>query len=425
VSSAQTLTQVLGIPVTSRNLDSPVFVTSWPGNSNVLLVAERGSSRITGWSFEDSGTIKTFTLVDLFDYQAFVPLNFTEFLGVTGFAFHPEFLTDPNKRFLYVRYNASDRQAATTFVDRWTIPPGSQSVTASSNTAIYTWPTTALGHGSGTIQFDTRSTGTNLLYVPMPDDTSTSVQSPDGCCDAARAQDDAGPSDIGHLLTIDVDAVPPLVVPVAKGLRNPFGFSVDRGDASTGVGLGDVWIGDVGRDRTGSILRRGPLDAIDNFGWPWQEGVANTLWTATPMLQQTTCGMSAPSTAPNSVTCGEPGGVSYTLPYTVFSDQALPGPHDALIGGYVYRASTVPSNTDQYVFAIYGNGRQPRIYRLPAVGGGMANAFDLSPTLGLTSWLVDHTIHGLGQDTDGELYVIRVDESGGQTGNGVIFKVTP
>ncbi len=33
---------------------------------------------------------------------------------------------------------------------------------------------------------------------------------------------------------------------------------------------------------------------------------------------------------------------------------------------------------------------------------------------------------GIGQDADGELYVIRVDElGGGQTGSGVIFKVTP
>jgi len=387
-----------------------------------LVVVERGSRKITYWDTSVAG-IPNHVVLDLAPL-AHMPGGFSDFAGVTAFAFHPDFLTDPAKRFFYVRYN-SPNPAPTTHIDRWEIPPGSLKAYPNTRTAIYTFPTASTSHPSGTIHFDTAPSASSKLYVPMPDNSGVSIPvSAMDCCDQSRVQGTMGPTDLGQLMAIDVDATPPVAWSNAVGLRNPFGFSVDAGDVATGFGQGDVWIGDVGHTFTGNIIRWVPGGAYRNYGWPWSEGNGNALWPMQPQIQQTPCGAS-PSNVP--VTCGEPVPTTYSLPYTVFSDfQEFPnGGRDALIGGYVYRRSIVPALTNEYVFATYGAGVQPRVYRLPAAGGGGVTPTNMSATLGLMSWSTDHTIHALGQDIKGEIYIVRVDESGGLTGNGDIFRITP
>jgi len=410
-TSAQSLTQVLGAPV-SAPLSSPVFVTSWPGNATILVVAERGTGKITFWDTSVVG-IPTHDVLDL-SAQAFLPTSFGHFVGVTGFAFHPEFLTNPSKRFLFVRYNAAG--VPTTYVKRWTILPGSLKAAPSTVTTIYTWPTLSTAHGSGTIQFDTRPGHEDLLYVPMPDDST-----PGNCCDEARVQQIAGPSDLGQLMVVDVGATPPIAWNNATGLRNPFGFSVDQGDATTLLGRGDVWIGDVGGSTTGSVLRWIPTGLFRNYGWPWKAGDATLPWSNPPTLFTTTCG-NLPAAQ-----CGlPPGAGTFEIPYSVFSDfSELGGAHDALIGGYVYREAIVAPLTNRYVFATYGVWG-PRVYSLPVTGASGVTPINHSAALGVSGWPTGNTIHALGQDYKGEIYIVRVNQStGSQLANGAVFKVIP
>ncbi len=410
----QTLTQVLGHPVSAK-LSTPVFVTSWPGNADILVVAERGIGKVTYWDTSTPG-VPTHTILDL-SAQAWVPGGFSEFVGVTAVVFHPHFLTDPAQRFIYVRFNSQG--SPTTNVVRYKIPPGSLKANPASATTMYTWPTVSTGHGSGTLQFDTRPGHEHRLYVPMPDDST-----PGNCCDEARVQGIGGASDLGQLMVVEVNSTPPVAWNAATGLRNPFGFSVDRGDLSTFAGRGDVWIGAVGTPITGSILRWVPAGLFRNYGWPWYEGDASQPWTTLPSVTLTNCGLQTYS-PPTS--CGlPPGGISVELPYSVFSDFVeYGGAHDALIGGYTYRNDAIPALQNRYVFATYST-QGPRIYSLPVTGtpGAPTNH---TTALGMSSWGPSQFfIHGLGQDAKGDLYVVRVDQSStSQLDNGAIFLVTP
>lgn len=363
---------MLGTPLTTRNLDSPTFVTSWPGNSELLVVVERGSRQVTLWDLEalDDGPTVIFESDAIYQPTAITQ----EFIGITGVAFHPSFI-DGAKRYIYIRYNRGATiepfigTTHRTFVTRYEIPHGKVKVKMSSATAVYTWPTMETGHGSGTLQFDRRANQPNaLLYVPMPDHAPPDMTSFGNCCDAVLAQGSPNASDIGRLLSINVDSPAFPVTVEAQGLRNPFGFSVDRGNVSTGLGQGDVWIGDTGFQFTGAIIRWVPgAGPIENYGWPWREVDGLQSW-GVPVMRNAHCQadptLHGPPMSMNACAESSPAPV-YTVPFLGFSDldefvMTLPPlsvDHDALIGGLVYRGSAVPALTDRYVDRPSGGSR--------------------------------------------------------------------
>ncbi len=420
----QHLNQVLGLPVATRDLHTPTFVTSWPGNSEILVVAERGVGQVTAWVPRDAGMIPT-VMVDLttaVSPPVYIPTGFLDFIGVTGVAFHPSFLTDPTRRFVYVRYNEVVQPSPTrvqTNIMRWRIKPGQLKVELSSKTLIYTFPTTASGHGSGTLHFAPDSVnGSAYLYVPMPDDAG--VNPANDCAQMAFAQGPINATDIGRLLSIDVDAAPPIVMREAQGLRNPFGFSVDRGHATTGQGKGDVWLGDTGWQNTGVVIRWTPGSGpIENYGWPWRE------------LNRLAAQNSQPQYLFNSPCVGPNPTPIYTDHYFGFSDISAawppgPLPWDAIIGGYVYRNSGFAPLQNRYVFGTYGvASRRPRIYHIDPVSNPNASLIDLTALLGVDQWTASEKLHAIGQDHDGELYLVRIDEinAPAQTDNGRVFKI--
>ena len=391
-----------------NNLDSPTFVTSWPGNSDVLVVAERGAGIVSATNLSGGG-LNQWIVLNL-SSKAHIPTDAnSDFVGVTGLAFHPDFLTNRHKRFLYVRYN--EPVPTTTVVERYEIPPGTLTVDVTTARTIYTYPTIETTHASGQIHFDTvvANPSVRLLYLAMPDDTFASGS----CAEKERVQDPS--SDLGKVFGIDVEAMPPPpalppIQLVATGLRNPFGFSVDPGDSS-GSGKGDVWIGNTGQQCSGDIFRWIPGTAgVPNYAWPWQVGTctladgAQPAWTAGPCTEPT-----PPPT--------------YTLPDRVVSNGLTGGSHDALLGGYVYRSTTVSTLTNRYVYGLFGSSSSPKILSIAAADPGSGVTTDHSLTLGMSSWGTGN-LHGLGQDVDGELYVIRVT-SGGPLNNGKIYKIVP
>lgn len=94
--------------------------------------------------------------------------------------------------------------------------------------------------------------------------------------------------------------------------------------------------------------------------------------------------------------------------------------HDALLGGYAYRGNGVLQ--DMFVFGLYGTSQPPNLL---AISTATPNGI---PTLVLTSQVGMNwppgTFHGVGQDSDGDLYVIRVDAPLNETlNNGRIYKI--
>jgi len=442
---AQTLTRVIGVPVTTTDLATPVFVTSWPGNTKLLVVVERGKRAVTLWDTADPAAAPQ-TIVEI--PEAYLPVSTTsDFIGITGVAFHPKFLDAPGggQRFLYVRYN----RAATiepgvgttfrTFVKRYQIKPGKVSVAQGSETTVYTWPTMLTGHGSGTLAFDRRpNLPSARLYVPMPDHAPGSLIGSSGmthaCCLAAGAQGSPSASDVGRLLAIEVDVTGfPLTVE-AQGLRNPWGTSVDRGDALNSAGRGDVWMGDTRHMFTGSVIRLIPGSGpIANYGWPWREVNGDEFWTMQPIIRDAHCHSSPMlyTTPPENHPCPESvPQPPYSLPYLGFSDRdefGL-GSHDAMIGGHVYRGTSISALTNRYIFATYGVFTRPRIYHASISSPGtpvrmMAAGQDLPQQAG---WNTNQLIMSIGEDFDGDwTYVVVVDTTfpGVVVGNGSIWRL--
>ncbi|MDA1265462.1 MAG: hypothetical protein O2816_10330 [Planctomycetota bacterium] len=83
----------------------------------------------------------------------------------------------------------------------------------------------------------------------------------------------------------------------------------------------------------------------------------------------------------------------------------------------------------KYIFGLYGcGGNQPKVLRIDSATPDMLAA-DMSSQLGMgpVSW-PQNSLHGVAQDCDGEIYLIRVIPP--STGdplltNGTLFKVVP
>lgn len=153
----------------------------------------------------------------------------------------------------------------------------------------------------------------------------------------------------------------------AKGMRNPWRFSIDRA-------TGDVWVGDVGESDWEAVYRISAGAAGANLGWPAYEG-------------------SHP--------------IDFNPEVAAPADPLMPVheyPHDmgpAVIGGHVYRGSAIPELAGAYVFAdmtgpVWALGSDG-VVQLDVQAGGVQTS--------------------LGEGPDGELYLLTME-------NG-LFKLEP
>lgn len=153
----------------------------------------------------------------------------------------------------------------------------------------------------------------------------------------------------------------------AKGMRNPWRFSIDEA-------TGDMWIGDVGEDEWESVYKIPAGTQGVNLGWPAYEG-------SHPITFNTEVEPPADPMMP-----------VHEYPHSI-------GP--AVIGGYVYRGDDIPQLEGAYVF-------------MDMTGPFWAMGADGVARLDLQ---VGGTQTTFGQDPDGELYVLTL-------GNG-LFKLGP
>jgi glucose/arabinose dehydrogenase len=105
----------------------------------------------------------------------------------------------------------------------------------------------------------------------------------------------------------------------AYGLRNPWRFSFD-------YATGRLWVGDVGQDRLEEI------DVVQNgknYGWSFMEGT---------LMYNAPAGLDLSG---------------FELPVWNYTRDL----GNAVIGGYVYRGSALPSLVGAYIYGDYGSGR--------------------------------------------------------------------
>ena len=175
-----------------------------------------------------------------------------------------------------------------------------------------------------------------------------------------RAQNMDSP--FGKLLAIDVDRRGARWQTVGLGLRNPWRYSFDRR-------TGDLYIGDVGQNAWEEVdftPRRSP--GLENYGWDVYEGRAK-------------------------YEDKNPSGGRLVFPIVVYPL----GGHCAVVGGFVYRGSAVPSARGRY---FYGDNCSGAVWSLRVVGG-KARGVRREPFRleGIASF---------GEDNRGELYAVTL-----------------
>jgi hypothetical protein len=197
----------------------------------------------------------------------------------------------------------------------------------------------------------------------------------------------------------------------AYGLRNPYRFAFDRV-------TGDLIHADVGQNNVEEIDR---ILIGGNYGWARKEG--DFLFNRT----------NGPAGAAGTIGA-PPGNRSPGIPPDLIDP--ISGPMGTLeydhndgisiTGGFVYRGKNIPELYGKYIFGDLALKTAPvradgRLFWAD-LQAGTINAFPL-PQFGGSAILPNGlTVHGFGQDADGELYALVTNTSANGSG-GIVYKL--
>ena len=292
--------------------------------------------------------------------------------GLLSVAFHPDYETN-GEFFVYYVNNGGDL-----VVSRFTVTGNPDDADETSEDIIVTVPHPGAGnHNGGQLAFGPDG----FLYAGTGDGGG-------GCDGDENAQNDS--SRLGKLLRIDVST--DTTTTFAKGLRNPFRLSFDRG-------TGDLYIGDVGQNMWEEIdYIPAPVGSGINYGWDFYEG--------------THCSADPPSN------CGDPcpdPPVGLTMPVLEYDH----GDGCSVTGGFVYRGCALPDLHGTYFYADYCAAF---IRTFEGVAGGVAqNQADITADVDPSNALGN--VSAFGEDARGELYI--VDHASFAVGQGKVYRVVP
>jgi len=332
-------------------LDQPMFLSSPPGDTTRIFVAERpGRIRVV-----QNGAVLATPFLDI---SARVATQGER--GLLSFAFHPQYAQNG---WVFVHFN---NLAGDIVVERFTVSANPNVANAQGTEVIRIPHPTFDNHNGGVAQFGPDG----MLFISTGDgggggDPMQNAQ------DARRL--------LGKLLRLDVSVLPYRIPPSnpyaglgigaeeiwAIGLRNPWRWSFDRI-------TNRVYIADVGQGRFEEV----DVVASDapnlNYGWPITEASA-----CYPNDSQA-CTNAKPRLTPPVLEFDHLSGAC------------------AVTGGYVYRGATIPELTGRYFYSDYCAGfvRSFRFWNGQAVEKVDWNV----PSVG--------RVISFGEDANRELYAI-------------------
>jgi glucose/arabinose dehydrogenase len=357
----------------ATGLSSPVDVVNAGDGSGRLFIVQQGGEILV---YEGDQVLGT----PFLDIDPLVVSGGEQ--GLLGMAFHPNYPATP---FFFVNYTcqATGSQpectnTGDTIIARFQVSGNPNLADPASRRTLLVIPQPFANHNAGDLKFGPDG----YLWIPMGD--GGSGNDPD--CNAQR--DD---SLLGKLLRIDVDqnvntppyyGIPPTNPYIgpgdprdevfARGLRNPFRFSFDRQ-------TGDLFIGDVGQNALEEVdFMPAGTGAAANYGWKIMEGTSCTGHSE-----------NCPGYVPP---CGSP----------LFTPPILEYDHDlgdcAIIGGFRYRGSGIPSLSGRYVYS-------------DNCTGTVRVGTESPPGTWTSSVLLESgvPISAFGEDESGELYATALD----------------
>ena len=352
LSLAQTAT-LDGVSVTlqtvATGLDSPVFLTSPPGDPRLFVLEQPGRIRIIA-----KGGLSPEPFLDIADQ-----ISSGGERGLLGLAFHPDHAAN-GRFFLYFTTATGD----ITLAEMQTSPAADRADPANLRVLLTIDHRQAANHNGGWLAFGPDG----LLYAGVGDgggagDPRGNAQDPENL--------------LGKILRLDVDGPTPYAIPAdnpfasgggapeifALGLRNPWRNAFD-GD--------DLYIADVGQGQWEELTVITTSDAGANLGWNRMEGHA--------------CfGASA---------CDQTG---LTLPIHAYD-------HDSgcsITGGHVYRGAAMPALQGRYFFSDYCSGALMSLRYQNGQATAIETSADTFGSLG--------NVTSFGQDSAGELYILLGD----------------
>ena len=417
----------IGLNLIAEGFSAPSVLVSIPDGSGRLLVADQaGVIHI----LDRDGKKSAQPFLDLREKMCPLGKGMEE-RGLIGLALHPQFKSNRKCYAVYsapLRTNAPPKWDHTERLSEFQTA-GSDFSTAdpASERIILEIDEPDWNHNSGRLAFGPEG----YLYWTVgdggaPNDVGDTERGrghpPEGFAQKLQTL-------LGKVLRLDVDHGTPYGIPrdnpyadgkkgrpeiFAYGLRNPWGMSFDRG------GKHDLIVADVGQDRWEEI---NVIVNGGNYGWRMREGFEGF-------------DPNNPRSAPtNAVTVGADG-KPFVDPVFVYKTLRGRGTDPdsygvTITGGYVYRGKAFPSLVGKYIFADWS-----RSMAIP--DGTLLIATIPSPESGAARWTVQPLalkdfpngrikafIWALGEDDDGELYVLTNGANMVTGTRGKVFKLVP
>ncbi|MEO5569978.1 MAG: PQQ-dependent sugar dehydrogenase [Bacteroidia bacterium] len=371
----------LKLKLVSKGFTSPVGMASPNDGTNRLFVIEqRGKIKII-----KNGVVHETPFLDISDKLDALNIAYSE-KGLLGLVFHPDYKTN-GRFFIYYSAHLSEKEFDhKSILAAYKVSPANPDIADTKEEILMEIPEPESNHNGGCIQFGKDG----YLYI--------------GLGDGGGAGDEHGTNGngqnlntlLGKMLRIDIDLKHPYSIPAdnpyinrqdakpeiyAYGLRNPWRFSFDRV-------TGRLFCGDVGQNKWEEI------DIIEkgkNYGWRIMEGYH----------------CFNPSSG-----CNMDG---LTLPIDEYSHET----GISICGGYMYRGKKFPSLHRYYIFGDW-NGK---LYYLKQDKNGTWNRGEvyLDDT---NSNDIGAKLNSIGEDENGELYVITQHLFGPKSPTGAVYQLS-
>jgi glucose/arabinose dehydrogenase len=410
----------VSLQLVSQGLIAPVAMVVPPDGSGRLFILDQpGQIRI----IDADSKLLPAPFLDIADRLVPVGIDFGggfvfDERGLLGLAFHPQYADNGRFFVFYTAPKQADIPAdfdSETHISEFRVMPGDSNVAdPTSERILLRYGKPQFNHNGGQLAFGPDG----FLYIAVGDGGAANDDGIGHNPETGNAQDKT--TLLGKILRIDVNngdpyGIPPdnplLSDPAARpelfawGFRNPWKFSFEPG------GAGRLFVADVGQDlfEEVDIVTRG-----GNYGWRIREGSA-CFDKDNPTAPPPDCAMTAADGAPLI------GPIS-AYPHI----DPAGGPQGiAAIGGFIYHGSKIPGLTRHYFFGDFS-----RDFGLPD-GSIFAARENIDGSWTLTELTVAGRPGGrlgqyllaIGEDADGELYLLTSDNVGPFGAAGQVHRV--
>lgn len=416
----------IGLKLITEGIGAPMALAPIPDGSGRMLLAEQSG---VIHLLDRDGKRGEQLLLDLRPKMVAINKGMEE-RGLLGLALHPQF--NSNRRF-YAVYSAPKRDSApekwdhTERLSEFKVGADFVSADPASERVILEIDEPDWNHNSGRIAFGPdgflyMSVGDGGAYNDVGDVARGRGHPPEG---NGQKLDTL----LGKVLRLDVDRGNPYGIPkdnpfadgkkglpeiFAYGLRNPWGMSFDRG------GKRDLILSDVGQDRWEEI---NVIVNGGNYGWRLREGFDGF-------------DPKNPRSAPtNAVTVGADGKpfVDPVLTYKTLRGRGTESNAFGVTvtGGYVYRGKAFPALVGKYIFADWSRSMAIPdgtllVATIPA-GNSSGARWSVEPLAvkDFSGGRIKSYIWALGEDAEGELYVLGNGMNSAFGTKGKVFKLVP